>query len=134
MAYSNFSDERLFLDEGVNIVLNRIYEELEESFPGLTLNDELCITGTLAKIIQGDPAQEIEVVPFITDNENIFSYSYEKLPVLLYKARAVRFKDRVQINLPNVLIEVWKTDDIGTVNVVTGIAVQDPADIPANIK
>jgi hypothetical protein len=133
MAYDNFTKEQLFTDSNVNILCNRIYNALEAKFTKVTLDASFAITGTVAKIIQGAALSPIEVIPFITNSQTVFDYCAKELPVLL-KARAVVFKNRVQLDYNGVFLEVWLTNDVKTINEVAAFFVQDTADIPTNIK
>jgi len=134
MAYNNFTTEEVFLDESINILCNRIHEELINSFDGGHINDHFCITGTVAKIIQGAGAEDIVVVAFITDEDDIFDYVGGKLQVLLNPPGAIKFTDRIQMLFENVYVEIWHTVAMGTINTVSNLRVQDTADIPAYIN
>ncbi len=135
MAYTKFLDEAVFADANANIYCNRIYELLEASFPGMTLNQVFCLTGTPAKIIQGASVEEITVIPFITDQDSIFDYFGTKLSEALGAQGAVYLSESIQVVISNELfVELWLTSPIGTINTVTNIDVQDPADIPSHIN
>lgn len=131
MAVSIFSDEQVFANEEINIWLNIFLDTLVTSFGQPTIDSSFPLTGSVAKIIQGDPAAEIKVVPFITDDDDIFDYCATKLPIGL-KCTAVALEDVIQIQYQGIYIEVWK-GVLGTINDENGLKVQDPADIPANI-
>lgn len=133
MSYSIFTDEEVFADPNINILCNRIYENLTNNFVGKVLNSEFCITGTVSKIIQGASLSDVEVIAFITKDANIYNFCKSKLPKLI-GASATTLKDRIQLNYKGVFLEIWFTTSIGTINIITDIAVQDTADIPLNIK
>ena len=133
MAYTNFTSEKIFKDPTVNILCNSIFDEITNNFPAV-VSTEFAVTGTLAKIIQGDePAStKILVLPFITINNSIYDYCASDLPKSL-GATAIKFTDRIQLKYQNIFFEVWKTN---TLNVIDSnkIIVQITADIPANIN
>lgn len=133
MAYSKFTEQKVFADPNINILCNRIYENLTNNFEGKVLSSEFCITGSVARIIQGDALSLIEVIPFITKDVAIYNFCKSSLPKLI-GASATTLKDRIQLNYKGVFLEIWFTIAIGTINSVTGLAVQDSADIPLNIK
>lgn len=132
MAYDNFIKQILFSDNNANVLCNRLYDALETEFTKPTLDTKFCITGTIAKILNGASASDIVVIPFITNDDTIYDYCAKNLPKYL-KATAVIFKDRIQLQYQSYYLEVWKTSSIGTIGSVSGFLVQDDADIPSNI-
>lgn len=132
MAYGNFTKQKLFDDNNANVLCNRLYDALETAFTKVVLDEKFCITGTIAKILNGATASEIDVIPFITDDNNIYEYCSNTLPKYL-KATAVIFKDRVQLQHKTYRLEVWKSSDLGTIGNVSGFIVQNNSDIPSNI-
>lgn len=131
MSYDNFTKQKVFSDELINILCNRIYENIQNNFSVKTNN--FCTTGSVAKIIQGQPLVEIPVIAFITDDTEIFKHIATKMAQFL-GGTSVALKNRVQIEANNVFVEFWYTNAIGTINTVSTISVQDLADIPTNIK
>lgn len=132
MAYDLFTKETVFVDQSVNVLCNSIFNSITTSFT-IPADGKFCVTGSVAKILQGGTAKDIQVVPFITDNDAIYNFCATEIPKQL-RATAVKFTDRVQMNYNGVFVEFWKVADVGTVNTVTGILVQDPLNIPVNIK
>lgn len=132
MVYDNFTKQTLFTDNNANVLCNRLYNALETEFTKVVLDTKFCITGTLAKILNGALASDIKVIPFITNDDAIYDYCAKNLPKYL-KATAVIFKDRIQLQYQSYYLEVWKTSSIGTIGSVSGFLVQDDADIPSNI-
>lgn len=133
MAYDIFTKETVFVNQNINSFCNKIFQNLIDSFTSPTINTSFCVTGTVAKIIQGDPLSDIVVIPFITNNTSIYDYCAKTLPKYL-GVTAIKFKDRIQIKYNQVFFEIWYTDSIGTINTVSGLLVQDPADINPNIN
>jgi hypothetical protein len=121
------------LDEGINIVCNRLYEALD-LYTDSDIVNNLCITGTVAKIIQGAPVEEIVVIPFITSAIKIFEYCNDKFQDFVKIDEAIKFQNRTQFIIDGVYFEMWLTDDLGTINTVTNLRVQDPAHIPSYIN
>lgn len=132
MAYDNFTKQVLFTDNNANVLCNRLYDALENEFTKAVLDAKFCITGTVAKILNGASATDILVIPFITDDDAIYAYCAKELPKYL-KATAVIFKNRIQYRYQSYYLEIWKDDSIGTINAVDGFLVQANADIPTNI-
>lgn len=133
MAYNNFTTEKLFTDESINILCNRIYTLIINEYGETIANDNFCLTGSPAKIVQGDPKALIKVVPFITDSEAIFEL-IPKIASYLKVTGAIAFTDRIQIVFDNVYFEIWYTETMGTINTVSNLRVHNPADIPAYIN
>tara|TARA_R110002111_G_scaffold86088_3_gene134940 strand:- start:491 stop:892 length:402 start_codon:yes stop_codon:yes gene_type:complete len=133
MAYDNFTKEVLFSDSKVNILCNCIYNILEAEFTKASLDTKFCITGTVAKIIQGAALTDIPVIPFITNDDAIYKFCSTELPKLL-NMKAFALKNRIQYQWEGVYLELWLTNDTKTINTVNGFLVQDTAVIPTNIK
>tara|TARA_Y100001973_G_C5065246_1_gene264709 strand:- start:240 stop:641 length:402 start_codon:yes stop_codon:yes gene_type:complete len=133
MAYSNFTKQVVFADNKINILCNRIYDALENEFIKATLDTKFCITGTVSKIIQGAALSDVPVIAFITDDALIYKYCSNTLAKSL-RAKAITFKDRIQMDYKGIYLEFWLTDNLGTIDEINGLYVQDTADIPANIK
>ena len=129
MAYDTFTKEVVFTDHAVNTLCNLILELLILKFTLNTITSKFCLTGTVAKIIQNDPLIDVKTIAFITDDVDVYKYCSNELPKLL-NATAITFKDRIQIKLKSHFFEIWLIQNIGTINTVTGIQVQDLANIP----
>jgi hypothetical protein len=133
MAYDNFTKEDVFTNSALNVLCNRFYNILEEGFAKNDLDTKFCITGTVAKIIQGAALSDIPVIAFVTNDAVIYKFCSNEL-IKQLGAKALVFKNRIQIEIENVYIEVWFSSNIGTINPDNGFFVQDTADIPTNIK
>lgn len=132
MAYSTFTDEAVFTDERANNLCNIIMQMMTTEFPQ-SVSTKLCITGTLAKIIQGDPLTDLKVIPFITDDLKMLEYFKTHIATYL-KANTVTYKNRIQLTYQGIFVELWLTTPSLNINTVTNLNVQDPADIPININ
>lgn len=132
MSFSTFTDQQVFDDASVNVLCNRIYENLIQKFGSGTFQDDFCITGTVARIIQGATLEDIKVIAFRTNDSDYFAHLANSLPKAI-GATARAFKDRIQMNYKGIYLEFWYAKPIGTINIVTDLAVEDPADIPLNI-
>lgn len=133
MAYNNYTKQTVFTDESVNSICNKIMDLLHNEFTSVVVDAAFCLTGTVAKIIQSAPDEDIKVIPYITNNEAIYKYCATLLPRFL-GATAVRLNERIQLNVNGVYFEIWLTDSIGTINTVSDLKVQDPTDIPSDIN
>lgn len=134
MAYNNFTTEKLFEDESINILCNRLYEALIQFESSAVVNDNVGISGTVSKIIQGAALTPIKVVPFVTDDLKIYNYGITDLVKILGATGTINYKDRVQFIFDNVYLELWYFTSIGTINTVSNLRVQATADIPAYIN
>jgi len=132
MAYSTFTDEAVFTDERANNLCNIIMQMMTIEYPG-DVDTKLCITGTVSKIIQGDPLEDVKVIPFITTSDKMFEFFKLKIAPYL-KGKIVAYKNRIQLNYNGIYVELWLTGSVGTINTITGLNVQDKADIPININ
>jgi len=134
IAYNNFSTEKVFGNEEVNIICNNIYETILEKFTSSTVNTDFAITGTVAKIIQGAALEDIVVMPFITNNSSMLNFVLNELPEKVNALGAVKLTDRVQLFFNNIYVEIWYNAAIGTLNTVSNLRVQATADIPLYIN
>ena len=134
MAYNNFTTEKMFEDESVNVLCNLIYETLIKKFGNATITTDLFITGTVAKIIQGEPVATIKVIPLITDNPAIFEYAKKTLPKKVNALGTIVLTDRSQLIFKKVYIEIWNTNLIGAINTINNFEVQAISDIPPYIN
>lgn len=130
MAYSAFTTETVFIDQNVNIYCNRIWTFLDAEFTNL--ETKFCITGSVSRIIQGDSVKSLKVIPFISNDFDVLKYCANDLARLL-NGTAIIFKNRVQLKLNGVYFEFWYVSNIGTINTISGLYVQDTNDIPSNI-
>lgn len=130
--YNNFTTEQLFTKGDTNVFCNNLYEHLLVKFAAKSFNTVFCITGTVAKIIQGDYVGEIVVIPFITSDLDIFNYCAKELGKDL-SVKTVAFKDRVQLYFGDEFYEIWFTNAIGLIDNIAGFYVQDTVAIPLNI-
>lgn len=133
MAYDKYTTETVFTNQNINAVCNSILQFLIDEFTLSEIETKFCLSGTVAKIIQGATTEEITVIPYVTKDLNIFSFCSNKLPKLI-NASAVKLNDRVQLNYNGFYFEVWYESALGIINTVTGIQVEDPADISLKIK
>lgn len=134
MSYSKFTDNEVFADPGVNVLCNRIMQSFTDVGLDVKIVEEnFCLTGTVAKIIQGAALTDILVIPFITDNSSYYLHCAKAMPKAI-GATAVQLKEVIQIKYKSVFIEVWYTNDVGRINTVTDLPVQDTAEIPSNIQ
>ncbi len=133
MAYEEFTKSILFKDQNINTVCNRIIALLISEFGESTIQTKFCLTGTVAKIFQGASLEDITVIPFVTNDVEVFEFCRKELPALI-KATAFNLTDRVQVNRKGVFFEFWYESDLGTINTVNGIQLEDPSDISIKIK
>ncbi|MFD2824818.1 hypothetical protein ACFS5M_14135 [Lacinutrix iliipiscaria] len=132
MAYNNFSVQEVFKNKLLNVVCNNILEQLTLKYE-TEVPTSFCLTGTVAKIINGASATPVKVVPFITDDLKKFNFFGNEIAKYL-GASAVKFSDRIQMTYKGIFLECWLTDDLGTINTVDTIQVQDSSDVPLNIN
>lgn len=132
MAFSAFTDEAVFTDNRANNLCNIIMQMMITEF-STGVDTKLCLTGTVAKIIQGAALTDVKVIPFITNDIKFFNFFKNTIAPYL-KANVVTYTDRIQLTYQGVFVELWITGVIGTVHIITGLNVQDPGDIPININ
>ena len=131
MSYTAFTDEVVFENPEANIACNRLYEILQFK-TSANVEEAFALTLDAARIIQGDPVTEINNIAFATDSLDIFEFLVKKIGGFLEIKEQINFNDRIQITYSKtVLIEIWLVDDLGTINVIDSLIVQDPADMPA---
>ncbi|MAR57236.1 MAG: hypothetical protein CMM93_08645 [Rickettsiales bacterium] len=136
MSYEQFSIEKVFLDETHNILCNRMYNVMEElaSSSSVTLDNVFCITGTVARIIQGAPVQEVDTISFITSSDTLFTaIQATDFSKSFPEANVIKFKSAVQFTVPGFGIEIIKEDTVANIKTESNLRVQDTASIPAYI-
>lgn len=132
MSYTAFTDNNVFSNPEANIACNRLFDITNIKAPGYIAVEKIALTLNVARIIQGDPVTEIDVIPFITDSKDLFEFFEQNLGNYYENEEQVNFKDRIQIKYSKeIFIEIWLVADMGTVNVIDGLLVQDTADIPS---
>lgn len=131
MAVSVFTDNEVFLNEEVNIACNLFLDLVQTFFSPAAVDAGFVLTGSVAKIIQAEPVVEIKVIPFITDDQEMFDFVAQKMAYNL-PLTVIAFEDVLHINYQGIYFEVW-LGVVGVVNDVDGLKVQDLADIPVNI-
>lgn len=133
MSYQKYSTEVVFLDANINSICNGIMNALEDQFTAGTVNTDFGLTGTVAKIIQGDPNVNVKVVAYATSNQVLYDWLLANISSIIAVTGSVAFTDRFQIINPKVYIEVWFRDAAITLIDTNGIFSEDKNDIPAYI-
>tara|TARA_B100000949_G_C14150239_1_gene394473 strand:- start:380 stop:778 length:399 start_codon:yes stop_codon:yes gene_type:complete len=131
MSYTAYTDEEVFLNPAANIACNRLYDILVNKVPDEAIVDHFALTLNAARMVQGATVADVDRIAFITDSDPVFNFFLTQLGSFFELQQQINFQDRIQIiYTEQIFIEIWYVDDIGTVNDIDGLYVQDPADIP----
>ena len=130
MAYKLYTTEGVFADKNVNAICNALFENLINQFSAPTLNARFGVTGTVAKIIQGEANIPVRVLPFITIDDPVYYYLYNNISSIILTNGVVGFTDHFQVITPRIYIEVWKTAPALNLVPVNGIYSQHILEIP----
>lgn len=133
MAYNLYTSEVVFLNANINSICNAIMDALENQFTAPTVNAAFGLTGTVAKIIQGDPNEDVKVIAFATSSQAIYDWLYANITTLISTTGKVGFSDRFQVINSMVYLEVWFREDPITLINTNGIYSEDKTEIPAHI-
>lgn len=132
--YNNFTVEKLFSNENFNIICNRVLDRIRVNNPSVDLNVHFAITGSVSKILQGEPTKEILVMPFITNNNQLFNYIASNLGSDANAKEVVVFKDRVHLTFKDFLIEIHLVQNLNRLVQVNNFNLQHKDDVPSVIK
>ena len=133
MAYNQFTVEKLFEDEAVNILLNRIVEAFKIAFGDTETDADLALTGSVAKMIQGATLAPIKVVPFATSNTEFYDFVKQKLDIVVPPIGSVKFSNVIQFQYQESYVEFWLLDPL-TIITSNNLQVQTEAEIPSDIN
>ncbi len=115
MAYEVYSTQKVFSNELVNIYCNRILDAVHTEFAAS--ETQLVAEGDLSRMIQGMAAAELPVIPFVTNDQNIYNYLVKNLQSILSVETQISFKNRIQVVTSQAYIEIWFEVFSGTENV-----------------
>ncbi|AXP79157.1 hypothetical protein CJ739_57 [Mariniflexile rhizosphaerae] len=128
MAYDLYTTEGVFVDNNINAMCNAIMDALINQFDAPTVNAAFGLTGSTAKIIQGEPNVYIHVVPFITNSLPIYDYLKANINTMVQVDGVIQFTDRFQVITPRAYIEVWFKSPLTLVD-TNGIFSENKANI-----
>lgn len=129
MAYVEFTTARVFKNPALNLACNKIYTALMEF--GRLKEQELALTGTVAKIIQGEPLEEVKVIPFVMKDDAAFNHLKENLGNILNNKQVIIYKSSIHFKIQESFLEIHLDISYKTFNTVQGILCQPIADIPS---
>jgi len=133
MAYNTYTTEKVFANESYNIICNQIMQALETKFTGGTLDALFGVTGTVAKIIQGDSLEPVKCIAFATSDTDVFTLCRTDVLKAIKHIGSVLYDDKIEITTANLNIEIWKRTSAITLINTNGIYGEDKTEIPAYI-
>lgn len=133
MAYDKYLTEKVFADDNVNITCNNMMQWLEDIYGAGTLNTKFGLTGTVAKIIQGDPLSEVPVIAYAVQDATWFQFIKNNITSVIITSGVAAFEDRLQVSAHHANIEIWLREDPITLIDTNGIFSEDKTEIPVNI-
>ena len=123
MAYEAFSTEKVFNNELANIICNKILDNLDNNFENGST--KLVTNHSLAKILQGDPLEELSAVSFATKSSDVYDYLVKNLNNVISLNTLLAFQNRIQVETNVCFIEFWFEPAMGEPVMVNGIACRD---------
>jgi len=115
MAYDKFSTEKVFSDELVNILSNKLINRVTTEFSV----DKLVPYGDLAIIINGSAVSPLPVVAFATPDAAVYNWLVKNLQDIINVQTQLSFKNRIQIVTLQAYFEIW-FDETATATAITG--------------
>lgn len=116
MTYDKYSTAKVFKNEIVNILCNKIIEKVHTTF--VNSEAKFVATNQLAKIIQGAPSTELQVIPFVTNDASIYGYLVKNIPEIISVNTQLSFQNRIQVVTSYAFFEFWYDETfISAVNV-----------------
>ena len=131
MAYSLYTSEGVFADPSINVICNKIIDALETQFGSGPLNADFGVTGTVAKIIQGDPLTDVKGVAFACSDETIYNYIKANIGSIIKTTGVIKYSNFMQVITSRVNIEFWYRDSAITLIDTNGIFSEDKTEVPA---
>lgn len=130
--YTNYTNAGIFLNPAANILCNQIVSKAGEIIEdGAYIH--VLLTGTPAKIVQGQEPVEVECIPFITNNLDLFRYYQEHIHEAVEVISSRFYKTVLQIETPVALLEIWyKEMELSIIDI--GVHSQEAGQIPPEIK
>lgn len=133
MAYNLYTTQEVFAQEDLNIICNQIMQTLIDKFTEVTLNGFFGVTGTVAKIIQGEPNEAVKCIAFATSNADVFTLFRTDILKAIKYTGCILYNDKIEIITPKLYIECWFRDSAITLVNTSGIYGEDKTEIPAYI-
>ena len=135
-VYTNFIDQGVFADYDANMVCNQLYEYmLSRQAVSYDVETSFGLSGTVAKIIQGAALSEVKVIPFVTDDVQLFEYFFKGLGEYLGAKGVIKYAESLHLEMEmGIFIELWYMDDVGALLTIDTLTVQDVLNIPAHIN
>lgn len=133
MAYTAFTDNKVFNDNRINVVANTLYNAAIEEFPALSVSSLLCVTGTTAKVIQDAVVADAPNLAFITSRKTIIDYFFANAKTLFKPDEITRLKNTLQFKKDGFCYEIHYDGTLSLILEVSGVYVQDDSEIPSNI-
>lgn len=128
MAYNLYTSEAVFADNNINAMCNAIMDALINQFTAPTVNAAFGLTGTAAKIMQGDPNVSIYVIAFITSDTAMYNFIKANISSMIATQGVIEFTDRIQVITTRTYLEFWNKTPLSLVN-TNGIYAETKANI-----
>jgi len=124
---SNYSKKQIFENSRVNALLDRIYFEIVNALPDIKAEENLCLTGKAAALLQDAIYEdtECENIILLTGSIELHNFIERKLPRLIEHEGVVRLQNRTLYYFPGLYLEVWYQEEDIYMTRVNEINVQE---------
>lgn len=122
MAYDNFSTQKVFSNELVNIYSNKILDNVLNNFEASEA--KFMVKGELSGIIQGAALSELPAVQFVTNDAAVYNHLVKNLQAIISVDTQLSFQNRIQVVTSYAFFEFW-LDPTAVSVMVNGISCED---------
>ncbi|MBO2546127.1 hypothetical protein J0871_17050 [Salegentibacter sp. BDJ18] len=120
MAYDTFSTAKVFSNELVNILSNKLIYRINNEFAA----NKLVPYNDLAAILAGDPVTALPVVSLATPDTAVYNWLVKNLKDIINVQTQLSFQNRIQVVTAQAFFEIWLDA------AVTPTAIAGPYNIP----
>lgn len=123
MAYTAYSTQKVFYNELVNILCNKVLDNVHSNFA--SSEAKLVASDDLSRMIQGDAVAELPVVSLVTNDSEIYKHLVLELENIISVQTQLSFKNRIQAVTPYAYFEFWYDAAMAATVNINGIYCRD---------
>lgn len=132
MPYNLYSSEVVFANSNANAMCNAIMQALINEFDAPSVASGFLLTGSAAKIIQGETNKDIPVIAFVTNDLEMFDFLKLQINTIIDIRGPIVTPDRIKIVSPtlSIFIEIWHREGVLNSIDFNGVITENINDIP----
>jgi len=132
--YTAFTDNNVFANPAINLVGNKIYEEIIKQFPAADLATTFVVTGKTSRIAQNEATGDAPNLAFITSDADVFSHLSKNAKAFFSPESLVFLKNTLQFKKYGFFFEIHLDTAISITSVLQdGLYLHETSKIPSNI-